>query len=124
MPVSGTLRKVLLNGDSFDIPPDVDVSEMGGPFEVEMLPSTGKNMKKMTRRTETRENVVLFVDAAQRDVLRALSAQVETFPMSYQTADGTIYRCTGAIEFPARTTADNRATINMLPEGIWDTFLA
>lgn len=122
--VSGTLRGVTLNGVAFNVMGDTDISEMGGAFEVEIIPTSGPGMKKMTRRNETRESVVVACSDSERELLQSLSEQIADFPMSYTTASGSTYQATGSIEFENRTSAENRATIKLLPRNGWQAFVA
>ena len=77
---------------------------------------------KQVKRGETREGVVLIANDQEMDVLTALAEQQTSFPMSYETASGTVKRATGWIEFANRETEENRAAIILLPEGKWSTF--
>ena len=122
--IAGTVRKVILNGVSFDVMSDTNVSEMGSSTENEMLPTSGRNVLKKTKRVTTREGVVLACNGAEREVLVALADATEDFPMSYTTAGGDTYRAEGAIEFETRETEENRATIKMLPRTDWSAFVA
>ncbi len=119
MAVSGTPRGLELDGIAFNLLADVDVSEMGGSVEVEMIPTSGASMKKMTRRSQTRESVVVACDDQERELLQALSERVDNFPMVLTTAAGGNYHATGAIEFENRTLAENRATLKLLPVDNW-----
>ena len=121
--VSGTLRGVTLDGVAFNVMGDADISEMGGGVEVEMIPTSGPAMKKMTRRNQTRESVVLSCSDAERELLQELSERIADFPMSYSVASGSAYFADGGIEFESRTTAENRATIKMLPRNQWEAFV-
>ena len=122
--VSGALTGVMLDGIPFDVPADINVTEMGSKFEVEMLPSSGRNMKKMTPRVQSREGVVVNTNAAERVLLKALSERVDNFSMSYTTADGSTYTAVGSINYESRETDTNRSSIQMLPINGWDNFIA
>lgn len=122
--ISGTLRRVILDGTTFDVMADTNVTEMGGAFENEGVPTSGRNMKKMTRRVETREGVVIACNGTEREILKELSERTTDFPMSYETAAGDVYRSVGWIEFENRETEENRATIQMHPRIDWESFIA
>jgi hypothetical protein len=123
--ISGTLRKVTLNGITFDAAADVDVTEIDGAFDSESMASSGRNMRKMTKRTQNREGVVLIVNGDEFELLRGLSERTTDFPMSYETAAGDVYRAPGWIQLENRTTAENKATIQMHPRnGNWEPFIA
>lgn len=122
--VSGTIRKLDLDGTSFDVMADTNISEVGGPFENENIPTSGRNMRKMTRRPENREDVVVAANGAERQQLRDFSQRIDNFPMSYTTAAGDVYHAEGGIEFENRETEENRASLILLPAGEWEPFLA
>lgn len=121
---AGSIRKVTLDGITFDTLADTNITEMGSQYEVEGIPTSGGNIKKMTRRVETRESVIIACDGAERDILKGLAERIEDYPMSYETAAGDVYRSPGYIEFVSRETEENRAEITMIPRETWDSFLA
>jgi hypothetical protein len=122
--LAGTIRKVTLDGIAFDAMADTNVSETGSQWEVSGVPTSGRNMKKMVRRPETRESIVLACNGAEREVLKELAERIDDFPMSYTTAGNDVYRCTGFIEFETRETEENRATIQLIPRDQWESFVA
>jgi hypothetical protein len=122
--VAGSIRKVILDGVTYDVPGDVNITEIGGAYENESIPSSGRNMKKMTKRSENREGVVLLCNGGERELLKELSERTTDFPMSYETAGGDTYTAVGWIEFENRETEENRATVQLHPRGKWDSFLA
>lgn len=120
--VAGTIKKVTLDGVTYDVPADINISEMGSGFENTLIPTSGRNVLKQVKRAEIREGVVLILNDQEMDVLTALASQQESLPMSYQLASGTVKRATGWIEFTNRETEENRGTVILLPEGTWSTF--
>lgn len=122
--VAGSIPQLILDGSPFDVMADANISEVGSGFEIDFIPTSGRHMKKMTRRVETRESVVLACNGAEREILVALAERVEDFSMSYETAGGDIYRTTGSIEFETRETEELRATIKMFPRTKWQPFVA
>ena len=122
--VTGTPLKVILDGTTFDVMADTNITETGSQFEISAVPTSGRNMKKMVRRPESRESVVLACNGDEREVLKELAERIEDFPMSYETAAGDVYRCAGFIEFENRETEESRATIQMLPRDKWESFVA
>ena len=124
--VSGSLGVIRLDGIKFTPAADINVTEINGKFEIEMLPGVGQNMKKMTRRVQTREGVVLLTNAADNDLLIELANRVNNFSMSYESADGTVHTSFGCITYEGRETDSNRTTIQMLPadDSGWKAFIA
>lgn len=122
--VSGSIRKVILDSVTYDVMGDANITEVGGAFENEAIPTSGRTIFKMTKRPENREGVVIACNGAERELLKELSERFTVFSLSYQTAAGDIYRTVGKIEFENRETEENRATIQLLPDGPWEAFLA
>lgn len=122
--IVGALRKVTLDGTTFDVFPDSNVTEVGSQWENQPLPTSGRTLRKMTKRSENREGVVLACNGVERDILKELSERQSDYTMSYETASGDVYRCTGWIEFENRETEEGRASIQMHPRKTWDSFLA
>lgn len=122
--IVGAIRKVTLDGVSFDCFSDTNITEVGSQWQNESIPTSGRNMRKMTKRAENREGIVIAANGAERDILKELSERQTDFTMSYETAAGDVYRCSGWIEFENRETEENRASIQMHPRNTWEPFLA
>ena len=123
---TGTPRKLTLDGTAFDVMADTNISEAGSRFENEAVPTSGRTMKKMTRRSQGVEGGTIACNGDERTLLREFDERTENFPMSYELASGDVYRAVGFIIFENRETEEYRATIQMHPaEGNqWEEFLA
>lgn len=122
--VSGSLRKVTLDGVTFDVFGDTNISATPSAFENTSVPTSGRNMRKMMKRSEIRESVTIVANGAEQEALKELAERLTDFPMSYETAGGDVFRATGWIEFESHETEENRATIQMHPRQSWEAFLA
>lgn len=122
--VTGTIRSVTLDGVSLDAMADTNISEIGSLFLNESIPTSGRNMRKMTKRSENREGVVVACNGFERDILKALSERPTSFPMNYVTAAGDTFTANGWIEFETRETEELRAAIQMHPDKDWTQFIA
>lgn len=122
--VTGTLRKVTLDGVTYDVFADTNVSAIGSQFENTPVPTSGRNMRKMVKRVTTRDGITLVANGAEQQALKALADGLDDFPMSYETAAGDVYRTTGFIEFATHETEETRASIMMHPRQDWEPFLA
>ena len=122
----GTPRKVTLDGITFDVMADTNISEVGSQFENEPVPTSGRTMKKMTRRSKAAESVTLACNGDERQVLEELDERTENFSMSYELASGDVFRAVGFIVFENRETEETRATIQMHPaqDNKWEPFIA
>jgi hypothetical protein len=123
--VAGTIKKVTLDGQTFDVMADSNMTETGGPYENDRIPvNRYRSIRKMTTRVEKREGLMIACNAEERKRLRELSMRETDFPMSYVTADGSTYRARGTIEFENRETEETRAAIQLHPNGEWEEFIA
>jgi hypothetical protein len=122
--IVGAIRKVTLDGITFNVFADANIKEVGSAWENSDIPTSGRTMRKMVKRSEKREGCVLACNGAERDILKELSERTTDYTMSYETAAGDVYRCTGWIDFEARETEENRAAITMWPRESWEAFLA
>lgn len=122
--ITGSLRKVTLDGVTYRVMADANIDEIGSGFETSGVPTSGGTMFKKMRRVQERTGVVLACNGMERDQLKALSDRLTTYPMSYETASGDVFRATGMIEFEKRETEEGKASIKMIPEGEWQSFLA
>jgi hypothetical protein len=121
---TGSLRKVTLDGITFDTAADADVSQIRGQFTNSGTPSSGRNMKKSEKRVEEVSGVDLLTNAEEFETLKALSERTKDFPMSYTTAAGDVYRASGFIDLEKRQTQDGKTTIKMIPRFQWEVFVA
>lgn len=123
--ISGTLKKVTIDGTTFDVMADTNVTEMGSGFLNEAIPTSGRNMKKVTKQANIREGIVIACNGAERELLVELNDRTTDYSMSYEDAAGDVFRTTGWISFENRETEENRATIQMHSrDNTWDSFLA
>ncbi|HUX61448.1 MAG TPA: hypothetical protein VMV32_09075 [Ignavibacteriaceae bacterium] len=121
---SGSILKITLDGITFDVMADSNFNETGSGFENDRIATSGKSFKKMTKRVEKVESVILKANANDKQQLKYLSEKLEDFPMSYKTADGSVRRAKGSIYFETRETEENRATIQLHPANGWEEFVA
>lgn len=124
--IVGTPRKVTLDGITFDVMADANFSEMGSGNEKEGVPTSGRTLQKITKRSKTVESVTLACNGDERSVLEELDSRLVNFPMSYENAAGDVYRSVGFIWFENRETENNSATIQMHPaeDNKWEAFIA
>jgi len=121
--VVGSLRKFTWEGVSYNVAFDTNVAEMITRFENSMIPSSGKNMRKMVKRVTSREGLVLLVNAAEKDLLKAAAESLDSGRMAYTNAAGDTYRATGTMEIENNETEEGRLAVQLLPEDDWTPFI-
>lgn len=126
MRVSGTLRKVTIDGLTYTVAADVDVT-INSNIEKEGLPTSGLTMMKYTKKNPDIENIVLSVEPSEYETLMLASENLNPFPMSLALADNSVFRAVGSINVDSYTNADSIATIKMIPNNAnlrWELFAA
>ncbi len=105
---------------------DANITQKNSPFENEGIPTSGETMQKKTRIAQVAESVALATNVDEDKILVDLSARTDKYPMSYQTADGSIYRTTGFIVYENRETESGTTTIQLVPASAdgWKLFSA
>jgi len=122
--VTGTPRKVTLDGVTYDVFADTNIKSTVAAWENVAVPTSGRNMRKMTRRAQSREGITLVANGAEVENLKFLAERLDDIPMSYETAAGDVFRATGFIEFESHESEENRATVMLHPRQDWEPFLA
>lgn len=124
--ISGSIRKLVLAGVTFDVVADADLSEVGSQYENTAIQTSGRALRKMVRRTQSVDNVKIACNGAEKDMLKSYADKTDIITMCYQTADGSQFKTQGFIEFKSRTTADMTAEVTMIPTARngWESFLA
>ena len=117
----GTPRKCLINGDSYDVKADADITKKP-KTEKEGIASSGRTLQKVTKVPEQHESVTLLTTPAENRTLEQIADNAEIVPMSIEYADGSVYRATGFIMTEGRTSAEGVTTITMVAEVEWTLF--
>lgn len=113
---SGTPRKLKLDGTEFDFFSDTDIDMKGGSFDVEPIATSGKNYFKNTKNNQSAENFTVRANALKHEILSELNDRDTSFPISFTDAAGARFADVGRINYVNYTTADGKATLQLLPE--------
>ncbi len=114
--ISGTPRKLTLDGVPYDVAADFNGTLNFSPYETEGVPTSGRTMYKMTVRTQTAESITIVAAPAEHNQLRELAERIDVFPVAVTLADGTVLRTTGKINYASWETEENRADITVIPD--------
>jgi hypothetical protein len=71
--VSGTMKKLTLDGITYDVLPDSNFSESVAKFKNETVPTSGRTLRKMTRQAPIVKSVTIACNQIERDRLKALA---------------------------------------------------
>jgi hypothetical protein len=122
--VSGTLLKFTIEGQSFRLAADVNLTKILSTFANEMVPSSGEAMLKKTKRIPTGEGFVLLVNSEEAEDLKTFADSLTDLKISYTNAAGDEFKCEGAIEFENLESEESRATIQVHPRTTWTPIIA
>jgi hypothetical protein len=120
--VAGSNKSFTVDGITFDVMADANITEVFTGFENSMIPTSGKHMYKKVKRVEIREGIVLATDAAEREQLKSFAESLDILQLQYVNAAGDNFQCEGAIEVENNETEENRTTVQGLPQGTWTLF--
>ena len=120
---SGTIRKVVINGVTYDVPADINITFNIAAFETEGIATSGRTMIKMTRRVPTMESVVLVTDPDEAEELKSVAESLADATFAVELADGTTYRTTGKINYESWETEENKSSVTIIPAKTKDAWM-
>lgn len=120
----GTIRKLLLDGVSYRLAADINVSQIMGTYEKEMLATSGAGMLKMTKRIPQFESVTVTANGLEMDQIKTFNEQIDDITLALEDAAGNTWRANGAINCDPRETDTGRINIALLPREEWTFFAA
>lgn len=120
----GSLRKFTVEGISFRVAGDANLSVTPTKFENSMIPTSGDSMRKMIKRVPIVESLVLITNGAENSALKSFAEDIGDLKMSYTNAVGDTHKCEGSFEWESYETEEGRSTISIQPRGDWTPFLA
>jgi len=123
MSVSGSGRKLILDGISFNMAADGNPARTP-TIDKEDVVHTGGVEPKVTLMSGAIESQKLILDDGEYEVLQALNERIGTFSMSYEKADGTVLRTgAGYIKIDNYEAEENSVEITMTPSSRrWEVF--
>lgn len=120
----GSLRKAVLDGTTYDVMSDTNINYKPSKFEKEGVPTSGRNLIKFTKRIKTVESCDLGVSVDEMEELSAKADSIADITMSFELADGSIYRGTGHIHIDGYESETGKLTLTLIPVGDWTPFPA
>lgn len=118
----GTPRSLSLEGISYSLAADVNLSENPSQYANERIPTSGKSMRKMTKRVPSVESCVLIVTPREKDAIGSLADNPDDIKMNYVYANNQTSRATGSIDIDSYETEDGRLTLRLDPEENWTLY--
>jgi hypothetical protein len=118
----GSLRKITLDGVTYNVHATSGFSGPGSLYENTSIPTSGQNMRKMVKRANVKEKIELICNAIEADDLKTLSESTGDITMAIETAAGDVYRTTGWIAYEGFESEEGKVTLNLHPRTDWTLF--
>jgi hypothetical protein len=122
--VVGSIRKFTVEGISYRVAADANVKRKPTNVENSMLPTSGKSMQQKKRIVPSAEGFDLVLNADEAVSIKSFAEGLEVVKISYTTAAGDVYRCTGQISLDAHESETGKAAVTVHPEEDWTAFPA
>lgn len=121
MSIAGSIESVTLNGQTFAVPSDADVSRKLGGFENEIQANGNGTVRQIKTRVPWGfDGLILDIDdlAGDQEFVQALANEPDFFPITVTFVSGAIYQgdgqITGEIQF---SNQNSTATVNVMGTG-------
>jgi hypothetical protein len=111
----GTVNRVVINGVTYDVPADINITFNRAGFTIEDLPTSGKTLFKYVRKTPSMENVILSMTEEEMEELNNVAETLSDCTLAVELASGYTYRTTGRISFENWESETGRGTVKFLP---------
>lgn len=121
MSVSGSLLAIQIDSVTYTVDAESDVTEMP-PKEIEGRPTSGETLYKVGKKVAESQSIDLIVDGVDKQILTGILGLI--VPVSYTEADGTVNSGNAMINIDSRTTQENKMTITLIPQSVFDVFPA
>ena len=120
--ITGSLRKVLVDGIPFNVAADANASKT--PIvSKEGIPHSGGNAIKIMKMVGNVEGLTLIIDPDEYETLQDKAGLLSSIPLSYEQADGKSWTSPGHINLDNYESEEGRIDITMIPEsGTWSLF--
>jgi hypothetical protein len=122
--VVGTPKKFTIEGISFNMAADVNISLTPTKEEVTMIATTGKGLQKRVKRIPKAESVTLLVSAEELEQLRSMSSELEEKNFSVTLADGSEWKTQGVFGMESYESEDGKVSITVEPSDDWTVLVA
>lgn len=120
----GTIRKVVIDGVTYDVYADTNITFNYSKYTVEGMATTGDTLYKMTKRVQTIEGLGLATTPAQMNELAGKADSLADSTLSIELADGSVFKASGKINFESYESETGKTTVQLIPKGVWSEFLA
>ncbi|MDR2490276.1 MAG: hypothetical protein LBD20_02620 [Spirochaetaceae bacterium] len=114
----GPVLSVTLDGNVFQCANDGSFTGLRPAFTKTVVAGTRRNFVNYQRQ-ETSAECQLQVTWDEAEVLKALTTRTDSFPISFEHANGTVYTCTGKISYDNIDNNGRTSGFKMIPDEDW-----
>jgi hypothetical protein len=122
--VTGSIRKFTVEGISYRVAADANVKRRPINVENTMIATSGKAMQQKKRMVPQAEGLDLILNADEAESLKSFAEGLDLVKVSYETAAGDVYRCTGQINLDGHESETGKASVTVQPVEDWTMFPA
>ena len=119
---TGTPEKLMIDGVTYDMFGDTNITFNPTKFEREGIATTGKTVQKTTKRVKTKEGVTIAASSSELEILTEKSDSLASKTFSVTYADMSVWRAVGQFNIESWESEEGRATIQIIPDGDWTPF--
>jgi hypothetical protein len=120
----GSLRKCVLDGVTYDVMGDCNITFKNCGRETEFISTSGKTLYKLKKLVKSVENMELGTTPQEHDAIAALAESLAEITLSFTLADGTVYKGKGMIGYEGYESDSGKTKIKLIPNGDWTPFYA
>jgi hypothetical protein len=111
----GSVRKLTIEGISFPVLFDANLSDLESVYENSAIATSGKGMIKKVKRIPVIEGVILGCDGGSRIALISFADGIAELKFSIEYASGDIKKCQGIFNIGSYESDEGRETISIHP---------
>ena len=118
--ISGSTRKLSLNGVTYGVAADADISSKLSKFAKEVMQTSGEPMIKYTLQNQEKTGFDVLANGDQKEELQEFAESFDLITVVYADRAGNEYHCKGTIMVGDSTSQDNKVPISVFPiDGNW-----
>ena len=120
----GTPRKVVIDGVTYDVMADTNITYNASKYAIEGQATTGDALFKYTKRIPQMEGITIAATPAILEDLKLKADSLADKTLSVEFADGSVYKASGRINYENWESESGKATVQLIPKRDWEPFLA
>ena len=120
--LSGSIGKAVIDGVTFDVFSDVDISLQLSRFKSEAVATSGRVMQKRTKIVQELKNLKLVCNEDEAVTLQNKAEGIVDVTLAITLNSGGVVRSAGFLDFEDWSTMDMKASVTFFPRTKWEIF--